>query len=376
MARIRLFSWNFTILFGVLLAFALTTTEAFGQVLSGDVPPSGVAVIAHRGNSSAAPENTVAAINSGFGVGADHIEIDVQLTSDGHAVVMHDSSINRTTNGSGSVSNLTLAQIQSYDAGSWFAPKFAGEKVPSLADALLAANGRGRIYLDVKASNMGPAVVAAIGEANARQAPGGHVFSGDDLWFWAGGTTGTDSRFTTFNNVGLTGQKVLGSIASNWTDPGYFDAQKSLGVIGWDTTSMNATFAAAAKDANMLASVYTIDSVSAMNAWINSGVNSMETNYPQRLVELTWISGDMNGDRLVDWGDYGVLAENWTQDVGVYWRTFGDLTGDGLVDDGDYQILLDNWSNGTPPQEAPVPEPASIALLCMGGLMALRRRKK
>ncbi len=77
-------------------------------------------VIAHRGASTYAPENTYAAFDLALDLGARHLELDVQLSSDGHLVVIHDDKVNRTTNGDGAVSALSLQELQSLDAGAWF----------------------------------------------------------------------------------------------------------------------------------------------------------------------------------------------------------------------------------------------------------------
>jgi len=94
------------------------------------------AVFAHRGASAYAPENTLAAFQLALEQGADGIELDVNLTTDGHVVVIHDSIVDRTTNGSGEVRDMELKTLKSFDAGSWFAPKFKGEKVPTLDEVL------------------------------------------------------------------------------------------------------------------------------------------------------------------------------------------------------------------------------------------------
>ncbi|OHB79069.1 MAG: hypothetical protein A2W31_01900 [Planctomycetes bacterium RBG_16_64_10] len=91
--------------------------------------------IAHRGDSLYAPENTLAAFSSATGK-AHLVEFDVRVSADGHLVVMHDSSVNRTTDGIGPVAGLTLAQLKELDAGSWFSPTFAGTRVPTIAEAL------------------------------------------------------------------------------------------------------------------------------------------------------------------------------------------------------------------------------------------------
>jgi glycerophosphoryl diester phosphodiesterase len=94
------------------------------------------AVFAHRGASAYAPENTLAAFQLAIEQGADGIELDVSLTADGHVVVIHDRIVDNTTNGSGEVRDIELKTLKSFDAGSWFAPKFKGEKVPTLDEVL------------------------------------------------------------------------------------------------------------------------------------------------------------------------------------------------------------------------------------------------
>jgi glycerophosphoryl diester phosphodiesterase len=89
-------------------------------------------IFAHRGASAHAPENTLAAFKLALDQGADAIELDAKLTADGHVVVMHDDTVNRTTDGSGSVKSLSLADLLSLDAGSKFPPLFKSEKVPNL----------------------------------------------------------------------------------------------------------------------------------------------------------------------------------------------------------------------------------------------------
>jgi len=95
-------------------------------------------VIAHRGASGTCPENTLAAFRRAEQLGAGMIELDVQLTRDGRVVVMHDWTLERTTDGSGAVRDWTLAELRARDAGAWFAPAFRGERVPTLAEVLAA----------------------------------------------------------------------------------------------------------------------------------------------------------------------------------------------------------------------------------------------
>ena len=111
---------------------------------------SGCTVIAHRGASSYAPENTFAAFDLALRMGARHIELDVHLTSDGHVVVLHDEMVDRTTNGHGAVTSHTLAALKALDAGAWFDGKFAGERIPTFSDVLERYKGRAHVHTEIK----------------------------------------------------------------------------------------------------------------------------------------------------------------------------------------------------------------------------------
>ena len=89
-------------------------------------------VIAHRGRSDVAPENTLEAFSRAIDAGADAIELDVRLTRDGHVAVIHDRRVDRTTSGTGVIGKLTLSEIKDLDAGSWFGPDFKSARVPTL----------------------------------------------------------------------------------------------------------------------------------------------------------------------------------------------------------------------------------------------------
>lgn len=93
-------------------------------------------IIAHRGSKSNRPENTLASFAEAIRVGTDGIELDVHRTRDGHLVVIHDESVDRTTNGSGLVRKLTLEQIRSLDAGSWFHPQYFRERISTLGEVI------------------------------------------------------------------------------------------------------------------------------------------------------------------------------------------------------------------------------------------------
>jgi len=98
--------------------------------------PKGIGVCAHRGDSAVAPENTLPAIQSAVRKGAHQIEIDVARTKDGQLVLLHDLTLNRTTNGTGKPGDYTLAELKKLDAGSWKSKKWAGTRIPTLEEAL------------------------------------------------------------------------------------------------------------------------------------------------------------------------------------------------------------------------------------------------
>jgi glycerophosphoryl diester phosphodiesterase len=135
------------------VTFASLTGMVLGQVNTPPAPPAApptVMVIAHRGEHLKHPENTLPAIQAAIDAGADYFELDVRTTADGKLVIMHDDKVNRTTNGTGEVSDLTLAQIRSLDAGIKSSPEFAGTKVPTFDEALELAHGKINIYVDTK----------------------------------------------------------------------------------------------------------------------------------------------------------------------------------------------------------------------------------
>lgn len=110
-------------------------------------------VIAHRGVLAAAPENTLVGFERAIQQGADWIELDVHQTADQQLVVIHDETVDRTTNGSGLVAHKTLGELQVLDAGSWMNYRFAGERIPTLADVLALIRGRVGVVIEVKAGS-------------------------------------------------------------------------------------------------------------------------------------------------------------------------------------------------------------------------------
>jgi len=111
-------------------------------------------VVAHRGSSGTAPENTVAAFSQALDAGVSMIELDVQLSKDNRVVVIHDATVDRTTNGSGKVSEYDADTLLNLDAGSWFDEKYKGERIPLLEDALELIAPKALINIELKSTRI------------------------------------------------------------------------------------------------------------------------------------------------------------------------------------------------------------------------------
>jgi len=107
-------------------------------------------IIAHRGFRAKYPENTLIAFQAALDAGVTMIELDVTHTRDGKLVVMHDHTLDRTTNGHGPVNGYSLKEVKKLDAGSWFDPIFASQRVPELEEVLDLANGKVLINIEIK----------------------------------------------------------------------------------------------------------------------------------------------------------------------------------------------------------------------------------
>jgi glycerophosphoryl diester phosphodiesterase len=131
----------------------------------------GVLGIAHRGASGRAPENTHAAFAAALALGAEAIELDCQLSADGELVVIHDETLERTTDGTGAVGDRTAAELARLDAGAWFDPAYRGERIPRLADVLAQVRERVTLNVEIKTARdtgrIEPKLAALVADARA-----------------------------------------------------------------------------------------------------------------------------------------------------------------------------------------------------------------
>ncbi len=141
MNRLRLLAFTLTVPLVVLCHTGWAAEDDASQTIQ---------VVAHRGSSSDRPENTIAAFQRAIEVGATAIEIDIRTTADGQLVLMHDASVDRTTNGTGKVNSLTWSELEKLDAGSHLDKKFKNARIPLFRDALTLCKDRIDLLLDLK----------------------------------------------------------------------------------------------------------------------------------------------------------------------------------------------------------------------------------
>jgi len=238
-------------------------------------------VIAHRGASGAAPENTMAAFRKAVELGAGFIETDLQLSRDARLVALHDDTLERTTNGRGPVSSKTLEELRKLDAGSWFRPSgqgtaaFAGERIPTVEEIL--AFGREHeigLHLEVKPTGPSGAEHAIVGALHASNEVARSVvlsFSASVL-----------KRIRQLDPLVMTGFLFSDRMPSPVAAAVGAGARQLLPRA--DHATRELVTEAHAHDLRVVA--WTADSSADMQKLIAAGVDGIITDYPDRLVDL------------------------------------------------------------------------------------------
>lgn len=274
---------------GLLAAGMLSTgaAAAHAQAPSGS-PHDEPTVVAHRGASAQAPENTLPAIDLGAGMKADFVEIDVQLTKDDELVVIHDTTLDRTTDVESkfpdrapyNVGDFTLEEIRTLDAGSWFSPEYAGTKVPTLQQVLDTLRGRAGLLLEVKSPALYPGIAEAVvaeldGEgwlqANARS--GRLVVQSFDWDFMA-----------EFNS--LAPKVPAGLLGGPPSDAEMAQLSTWADQINPNHNQVDAEFIETVHGYGMVTWPYTVDDPERMSELAALGVDGIITNYPAVLIEV------------------------------------------------------------------------------------------
>lgn len=242
--------------------------------------PATVGSIGHRGGFfCCAPDNTMAAVRMAIDHGIPAIEIDTRLSADGVGVLVHDATVDRTTNGTGPVAALSAAQLKALDAGSWFAPEFAGERVPTMAEVMREAKAKLVLYFDLKVTGQIDAILAAMKETG---------FPPDDSWFWVYG----DEAEAAAIRARLPDAKIIWSVPpQDWAEqPDLFPAMRAAGIYGFDLAveyvDAHPDFVRAAKAAGFMISVHVVMDPDQMRRAAALGVDYIQTDFPQIVHEL------------------------------------------------------------------------------------------
>ena len=216
--------------------------------------------IGHRGAAGHAPENTLAAIRKGIALGVDFVEIDVRRTADGVLVVLHDGTVNRTTNGKGRVDRLSLRDIEKLNAGS-------GEHIPTLDEALRVARGEAGLMLELKVKGVAPQTVEVVRKAGFRDPVIYASFLHDEL------------KHVRTVDPGASLMVLFGSL-SRISVP---HAMKYGPYVGLRHDKATRPLVDAFHRADLLVFVYTADAPSDIQHALSLDVDGIISNFPERI---------------------------------------------------------------------------------------------
>jgi glycerophosphoryl diester phosphodiesterase len=238
-----------------------------------------ILVIAHRGFSGAAPENTLIAFQKGIEAGSDMIELDVHLSRDGEIVVIHDETLDRTTNGKGLVVDHTLKELKKLDAGSSFGPQFAGERIPTLREVLELAKGRAQVNVEIKNPTHGKYPIAELTEKVLQEV----------------NQAGMMDRviFSCFNPAALDWIKrreprawVAFLFHRPWNFLPDIPGSQGYSVLNLRNINLTREKVAEIKKAGKKINVYTVNTEEEMEQFIRWGVDGIITNHPDKLIKI------------------------------------------------------------------------------------------
>ncbi|WP_162287781.1 glycerophosphodiester phosphodiesterase family protein [Indiicoccus explosivorum] len=281
----------------VLSAFGLLSVIVLNLVfLADDKPtlsPEEFFNVAHRGASGLAPELTRPAFELAIERGADYIELDLQTTKDGALVLMHDETVDRTTDGTGKVSDLTLDQIKELDAGSWFNekfpdkadPDFEGLEVLTLNEAIEEFADDIRLYIEIKAPIAEPGL-----EEKLLATLEVHGLIGEDV---PRGTVLIQSFYSeALYNIYVRNQRValfqlVSDVNPSGSDYRLENISEYAVGVGVNYHDINEEFVDKALEKGLLVHPYTANDPDVMEQLIEWGATGVITDYPGRLSEVT-----------------------------------------------------------------------------------------
>jgi len=236
-------------------------------------------VIAHRGFSGTAPENTLSAFEKAIAVGADMLECDVRFSEDGQVVVMHDPTLERTTDGQGPVVARPLDELKGLDAGAWFGRTFAGERIPTLGELLDLTRGTIRVNVEIKEDGLGPFSVRELSDRTLDQVVAAGML--------------VQVLFSSFEPAAL--ERLMARAPAAAVAFLYHRPWRSIREVtgGRPYSTLNLRHAHLTREKvetihrdGMAVNAYTVNGPEEMLRLIRWGVDGIITDYPDRLLEI------------------------------------------------------------------------------------------
>ncbi|MCE8051110.1 glycerophosphodiester phosphodiesterase [Halomonas daqingensis] len=254
-----------------------------------------VTVIAHRGSSMAAPENTLAAIERAVEDRSHYVEIDVRLSADGEVVLYHDRSLQRLTGDPRNVRDLTLEELRQFDVGSWFGDAFVGERIPTLDEAFAAVRGRSALMIDMKPDpGLEEALVEAVIDSLHRENEARREClaraSAAEAARCGTPDAAEETRLAVMSSGVLEMVKerepeLRVTLLAQLVMPGTLD-RRSFDALGLRHNRITPNEIRLARELGYEVHAWTVNDRARMSQMIDLGVDAIITDYPERLVEL------------------------------------------------------------------------------------------
>lgn len=262
---------------GAMAGWAMNRAEPSKNMLPNGKFP--ITVIAHRGFSGIAPENTLAAFKKAIEAGSDMIELDVRLSLDGEVVVIHDESLERTTNGKGKVIESTLQELKRLDAGSKFQSSFSGETIPSLREVLQWANRKISLNIELKKGDYGRWTLPDLAFRTLQEVEKAGM-NGQVL-------------FSSFDSFALetvlkrkSGIPVAYLYNRPWNVPREVTGGRPYPILNCRKSILTRENISRAHQEGIRVGVYTLNTDEEMERFIDLEVNAIITDFPDRLIKI------------------------------------------------------------------------------------------
>lgn len=235
--------------------------------------------IAHRGFSGAAPENTLASFKKAMEVGADMIELDGHLSKEGEVVVIHDDTVDRTTNGKGRVAEYTVRELKQLDAGSWFGSQYADQKIPTLKEVLELTHDRVPLIIELKREESGLNTIGDLADRSLQEVEKAGMFN--QVLF-------TSFDLSAIERIREKNPRVLVGLnyGKPWHSPQEIPGGKWLPILACPSRILTKVNISNAKQQGKKIFVWTLNTEEEMERFLRLGVDGIVTNHPDRLIKI------------------------------------------------------------------------------------------